>query len=740
MSFSIGQRIAAIIAATMLGFVVLVGAYLVERSFVGAAEQQFREANSLKMAVAALDIGYRDLQQVTEQLANGNDPRIVEQVAPAAQAAERAMIQALQLGGGASLAEARQSGERFNGIILDLVAARRAVGFSNREGSKGALLIAGQDFQAKMEEIRGKAMGMTFDIANQLMITLLQMRGAEFEFALSDDRAAFEASLAKASEEFLGTLKSAPFFDTAKQEVRDLHGRYQEAATAFAAAQQALVEQEQRLRQERAALAPLLTRALDNAGLAAQAAEQAAEATRQRIQALAGGIALALMLAILAGSILVARGIIGPVANMTTAMRRLAEGDLSAASPDAGRQDDIGAMARAYEVFRQHEAERRQALAEEQQREQQQREHEAAQRRAEAAIAAEIAALTAAVSSGDLGRRLDLAGKDGVFLTLSRSLNQLADTLQTVIEEVSGVLGAMADGEMRHRVQGAYGGVFERIKHSTNDLAERLGEVSRGMNEAVDNVRSAAAGMSEGAEELAGRTESQAASLEETAGALHRITETVRFTAGNARSADELGTAARREAGQGAEVMHRMTAAMTEIEKSAAQIGEIVGLMDTIAFQTNLLALNAAVEAARAGDSGKGFAVVAQEVRALAQRSSEASREIRQLIGQSSRQVQGGAALAQEADASLQSVNQAILKVSQIIGEIAGASEEQAVGLEQVRDAVAHLDDITQRNSALVEETTASAQVLSQQAADLAELTGFFRGEARRTALHLAAE
>jgi len=208
---------------------------------------------------------------------------------------------------------------------------------------------------------------------------------------------------------------------------------------------------------------------------------------------------------------------------------------------------------------------------------------------------------------------------------------------------------------------------------------------------------------------------------------MQEVTTTVKQNAENAQAANQLAATARDTAEKGSKVAEQTVDAMTQIEASAQKISEIVGLIDEIAFQTNLLALNASVEAARAGEAGKGFAVVAQEVRALAQRSANASRDIKSLIAASNGHVRSGAGLVGQAGQSLQDIVIAIKKVSDIVAEIAAASREQSTGLEQVNAAVTQMDELTQRNSALVEETSASAQALSNQAQELTEVVSFFR-------------
>jgi methyl-accepting chemotaxis protein len=341
--------------------------------------------------------------------------------------------------------------------------------------------------------------------------------------------------------------------------------------------------------------------------------------------------------------------------------------------------------------------------------------------------AAEVTDLVNRLLAGDLASRLSEEGKSGFFLEISQQLNRFAGLQQRMMDEMAQVTAALGAGDLSRQVTGDYAGLFGQLKASTNGMAGLIGDFSARLAESAIAVKSASAEISAGSLDLAQRSESQAAAIEQTAATMQQITATVKQNADNAARADALSHNARDKAAASGEVVRGVITAMRQIEQSAGRIGDIIAVMNEIAFQTNLLALNASVEAARAGEAGKGFAVVAHEVRALAQRSANAAKEIRGLIDASNGHVRNGAGLVEQAGSSLESVNTAIRSVSDIIAEIAAASREQATGLEQVSMAVTQMDEATQRNAALVEETTASAQALAHQSTELAELVGFFR-------------
>jgi methyl-accepting chemotaxis protein len=449
-------------------------------------------------------------------------------------------------------------------------------------------------------------------------------------------------------------------------------------------------------------------------------------AVRSRNLLIEGGITVVALLLLTGGMVFFLRRVISPMGSITQTMTRISEGQ-SAEIGYADRTDEVGDMAKALAVFRRNADEKAQLEADERSRADVERARLAEQREAEAAISREIAQFCMAVVDGDFSRRIDLAGKDGVFRDLSQQMNGLADTLQNVLNDLGRVLQGLSHGDLTASASGEYKGAFGELAGAARETVSRLRDFAGKLAESAETVRTASAEISSGSQDLASRTESQAASIEETAASMHEITATVKQNADNAQAANQLATAARDTAEKGGSVVADAVTAVNQIEDSARKISDIVGLIDEIAFQTNLLALNASVEAARAGEAGKGFAVVAQEVRALAQRSANASKDIKALINQSNAQVKTGASLVNQTGMSLTDIVNAIKKVSDIVAEIAAASREQATGLEQVNTAVGSMDEMTQRNGALVEETSASAQSLADQGRQLSELVGFFR-------------
>jgi methyl-accepting chemotaxis protein len=295
------------------------------------------------------------------------------------------------------------------------------------------------------------------------------------------------------------------------------------------------------------------------------------------------------------------------------------------------------------------------------------------------------------------------------------------------MSSISAALHRLSDGDLTCRLNEAFSADYEKIRSDFNVSAEKLQQVMLGVATNTQAIRSGTREISSAADDLSRRTEQQAASLEETAAALSEITTTVRKTAQGATHAREVVSTARTDAEKGSDVVRQAINAMSGIEKSSQQIGQIIGVIDEIAFQTNLLALNAGVEAARAGDAGRGFAVVASEVRALAQRSAEAAKEIKALISTSTGQVEEGVDLVAETGKALERIFAQVAEIDKIVTEIARSAQDQATGLQEVNTAVGQMDQVTQQNAAMVEESTAASQTLSQETEELTRIIGRFK-------------
>jgi methyl-accepting chemotaxis protein len=348
----------------------------------------------------------------------------------------------------------------------------------------------------------------------------------------------------------------------------------------------------------------------------------------------------------------------------------------------------------------------------------------------EKAIESEVDGLVKAAVAGDFSKRVPLEGKKDFMLNLSTAMNSLCDNTGKALDDLAGMMGSLADGDMTQRITAEYEGMFGQLKSDANKMAERIGATIGEIKQSAREVTNASAEISTSTTDLSQRTEEQAASLEETSASMEEISATVKQNAENAQQANQSASGTRDVADHGGQVVAKAVVAMAKIEDSSRKISDIIGVIDEIARQTNLLALNAAVEAARAGEAGRGFAVVASEVRSLAQRSSQAAKDIKDLITNSNGQVKDGVDLVNRAGASLTEIVESIKKVAEIVADIANASAEQATGIEQVNKALTQMDEVTQQNSALVEENAATAKTLEHQAKAMDERVAFFKLDA----------
>ncbi|MEQ8799354.1 MAG: methyl-accepting chemotaxis protein [Salinisphaeraceae bacterium] len=348
-------------------------------------------------------------------------------------------------------------------------------------------------------------------------------------------------------------------------------------------------------------------------------------------------------------------------------------------------------------------------------------------RTAEVAVESEVNEIVEAAVNGEFSRRIALEDKDGFFERLATGINDLLSTSEAGLNDIARVLAALAKGDLTESIEADYKGTFGQLKTDANATVDQLKTIVSGIKQAAETIDTAAREIAAGNADLSSRTEQQAASLEETASSMEEFTSTVKQNADNASQANQLAIGASDVAKRGGDVVGQVVTTMDAINESSKKIVDIIGVIDGIAFQTNILALNAAVEAARAGEQGRGFAVVAGEVRSLAQRSSAAAKEIKTLIGNSVEKVENGSDLVSQAGQTMAEIVDSVKRVTDIMAEISAASREQSSGIEQVNQTVTQMDEVTQQNAALVEEASASARSLEEQAAGLVESVRVFR-------------
>lgn len=390
----------------------------------------------------------------------------------------------------------------------------------------------------------------------------------------------------------------------------------------------------------------------------------AANATYATSRTVSVAVALATVALTIALLVALIRGIARPLSSMTQAMGKLAAGDLDAEVPAADRRDEVGDLAGAMAMFRDQ------------------------------------------LASAERAKQEQTA---------------------LIVDSIGTGLDALACGDLTARIHADLTGPFAKLKDDFNNAMASVSATLSAVNVSADGIANGANDIRQASDDLSQRTEQQAASLEETAAAMHEITTTVQETALNTTRANDVVRRTRAEAERSSDVVGRAVEAMNGIERASAEISEIISVIDGIAFQTNLLALNAGVEAARAGDAGKGFAVVASEVRALAQRSADAAKDVKSKITASSEQVGAGVELVGQTGEALTRITGQIAEMSKLMADIAAAAEQQAVGLQQINTAIGEMDGVTQQNAAMVEEATAAARSLAEETDNMSQQISRFR-------------
>lgn len=462
------------------------------------------------------------------------------------------------------------------------------------------------------------------------------------------------------------------------------------------------------------------------------------------------GVLCTMALALLIGYIVSAKignSIASPIILITNAMRKIVDGQTGVEIGWQDRKDEVGEIARATQVFKEN-AEKVEQLAKSDAENARQLEEAASRQREEAearaleeqqakakiearqemmaSLQSSISQVVHGATEGDFSRRVAAEFSDEDLNELGTAINDLMDVFRDGLESTVAVLARFASGDLDVRMDGEYYGAFAELQSNLNDMIERLSQLMSEIAGASDMVNTSASDIKNQAESLSHRSGQQAATVEETAAAMEEMSSTIKETSQNAQEARSLATDAFERARDGGEIVQNAIGAMTEIESSAAKVSEIVSLIDEIAFQTNLLALNASVEAARAGEAGKGFAVVAAEVRGLAQRSSDASNDIRSHINQSSQAISDGVKHIKETGEALDGIYKSVRQVEEVIQQVATASQEQSSTATEITTAVGSFDQNVQENANMAETTKTNVYSLSSSAKKLKELLSLF--------------
>lgn len=682
-SLTVGKRIAVLIAVPIVGLIAIFGLFAASESQV--ASQLVVSRSNLRTALAIK--AFRD-QIVATQL--GISAFLLEPGEStraklvAAQDAANKSVAGLSTGSGAPLPASLSKGMSTVSLDVDTVLkAQDALGSDGKAGLAEAVTRGMDALSAMLNE--------DIDYSDPLAVAMSQafhqMGQGQLRFTTTRadaDRDMFQAGATAMKKDIAATF----FGDALKIKLLKAVEQAEAAFTAWADTVQRIAGARNAAAlhfQNLSAAADLI---VESDARLADNADAKLGAIQERVAWMVGGTILLVAALCCILSFLIGRSISRPIRRLALAMRRMAEGDLGAVVEPRQGRDEIADMSRAVLAFREAGLEKRRLEAE---------------------------------TSHD---RI-LAEKDRAVREREKAEEARCDRL--TVDALGAGLGKLSAGDLLSRIEMAFAPKSEQLRLDFNAATERLNQTMLTIGEKSEAIRLRTDAIARAAEDLSQRTEQQAASLEQTAASLHEITATVTSTAGHASQARGIVGAARANAQASGVVVRQAVAAMSGIEASSKQIRHIVSVIDEIALQTNLLALNAGVEAARAGDAGLGFAVVASEVRALAQRSSEAARDIKGLITSSTAQVDNGVGLVAKAGEALDGIVTDVSDLDRTVAAIATSASEQSRGLAQVNAAIGSMDKITQQNAAMVQEATASAVALAADTEQLVALVGRFR-------------
>lgn len=680
-TFKIAHRVSMLALAALCGIAVIAGMLLWQRQM----EARYRVAEDALIQRDGVLTTLVDA--LHESRLNQKDfllSRDMNSVAQFDQTMGKVEQSVASLGGGAAPQTRAKLGALAQGVVAygdrmkALVAKNAELGLTPAEGLEGAMRNGVHSIE-KLIDVVANA---------EIRASMLMMRRHEKDFILRRDEA-YVAKHAAEVETFKALVKLEYRPGAERQRIMDALEIYTASFRFYA---QAVLEEEKARETVASAYNAMLPVVAEISTIYRQEREASAlenSAAADRTVSIVVALIALTVASLFAGVYLIGRSITRPATAITGAMRRLAEGETEFAVPGLHRRDEFGAMAHALEIFRQA---------------------------AIAKIELETQALAARQQAEAEKARFQREAETEAQARLMQATTGLAAALR-----------CLADGDLSFELNEPFAPDFEALRHDLNRTIRQLDAAMSGVVQSSVAIDGGSQEISQSAADLARRTEQQAASLEETAAALDELTANIRISAERAVEARAVAHSTDEDASRTADLVVDTIMAMEKIEQSSGRIGNIIGVIDEIAFQTNLLALNAGVEAARAGEAGRGFAVVAQEVRELAQRSAKAAAEIKLLIHASGTEVKDGARFVRETGAALSRIGGSVKTINDHIEAIAAATKEQSLGLSEINTAVNHLDQGTQQNAAMVEENNAASAMLAGETARLKQLVHQFR-------------